>query len=183
MRNWIMGSLAVIDHRFAVSHCALNNSIITSNTMLCRHVYIWSECGHADSTWRKVPRLLLHDKHRFELVYLHNFRLVVCRGMLPRGKGRSIPLPYDVWINRPQGLTATRTPWPIIGWTEKGIQIALVARPEEIVGEERKKWLARPFSAKMIPFRQRKFGKESLVWGQKLADKDAGLQPKLWGSP
>ena len=27
-------------------------------------------------------------------------------GMLLRGKGRSIPLPNGVWINRPQGLTA-----------------------------------------------------------------------------
>ena len=72
MKNWIMGSLAVIDCWFAVSHCALNNS----NTLLCRHMYIWSNCGHADSTWRKVPRSLLHDKHRSELVYPHNFRLV-----------------------------------------------------------------------------------------------------------
>ena len=31
---------------------------------------------------------------------------ILWRGMLPRGKGRSIPLPYGVWINRPQGLTA-----------------------------------------------------------------------------
>ena len=73
-RNWIMGSLAVVDCWFAVSHCALNNSIITSNTLLCRQVYIWSECGHADSTWRKIPRSLLHDKHRSELVYPHKFR-------------------------------------------------------------------------------------------------------------
>ena len=48
----------------------------TSNTLLCHHVYIWSDCGHADSTWRKVPRSLLHDKHRSETVYPHNFRLV-----------------------------------------------------------------------------------------------------------
>ena len=41
------------------------------------------------------------------------------------------------------------------------------------------KWLARPFSAKMTPFRQRKFGKESSVWGQNSADKDASLEPKL----
>ena len=76
LRNWIIGSLAVIDCWFAVSHCALNISIITSNTLLCRHVYIWSDCEHADSTWRKVSRSLLHDKHRSELVYTHNFRLV-----------------------------------------------------------------------------------------------------------
>ena len=76
LRNWIMGSLAVMDCWFAVSHCALNNSFITSNTLLCRHVYIWSECGHADTTWRKLPRSLLHDKHRSELVYPHKFRLV-----------------------------------------------------------------------------------------------------------
>ena len=74
LRNWIMGSLAVIDCWFAVSHCALNNSIITSNTLLCRHVYIWS--GHANSTWCKVPRSLLHDKNWSELVYPHDFRLV-----------------------------------------------------------------------------------------------------------
>ena len=30
----------------------------------------------------------------------------------------------------------------------------------------------RPFSAKMIPFRKRKFGKESFVWEQKSASKD-----------
>ena len=48
----------------------------TSNTLLCRHVYIWSKCGHADSTWCKVPRSLLHDKHRSEPVYPHDFRLV-----------------------------------------------------------------------------------------------------------
>ena len=53
--NWIMGSLAVTDCWFAVSHCALNNSMTTFNTLLCRHAYIWSDCGHADSTWCKVP--------------------------------------------------------------------------------------------------------------------------------
>ena len=73
LKNWIMGSLAVMDCWFAVWHCALNNSIITSNTLLCRHVYIWSKCGHTDRTWRKVPRSLLHDKHRSELVYPHNY--------------------------------------------------------------------------------------------------------------
>ena len=31
---------------------------------------------HADSTWCKVPRSLLHNKHRSESVYPHNFRLV-----------------------------------------------------------------------------------------------------------
>ena len=76
LRNWIMGSLAVTGCWFAVSHCALNNSITTYNTLLCRHVYIWSDWGHADSTWRSVPRSLLHDKHRAESVYPHNFRLV-----------------------------------------------------------------------------------------------------------
>ena len=53
--NWIMGSLAVTGCWFAATHCALNNSITTSNTLLCRHVYIWSNCGHADSMWHKVP--------------------------------------------------------------------------------------------------------------------------------
>ena len=71
-----MGSLAVTGCWFAVSHCALNNSMTTSNTLLCRHVYIWSDCGHADSTWHKVPRLLLRNKHRSESIYLHNSRLV-----------------------------------------------------------------------------------------------------------
>ena len=75
MRNWIMGSLAVIGCWFAVSHCAFNNTMTTSNTLLCHHVYIWSDCGHADSL-RKVPRSLLHNKHRSESVYPHNFRLV-----------------------------------------------------------------------------------------------------------
>ena len=71
-----MDSLAVIDSWFAVSHCALNNSILTSDTLLCRQVYIWSECGHADSTWREVPWSHLHEKHWSESVYPHNFRLV-----------------------------------------------------------------------------------------------------------
>ena len=71
------------------------------------------------------------------------------------GKVRSIPLPFCVWTNRPQRLTAkrerwtkvnssqpvdqsnesrsewrskaTRTPWRIIGWTKKGMQVTLVA--------------------------------------------------------
>ena len=85
-----------------------------------------------------------------------------------RGKVRSIPLPlpFCVWNNRPQRQTvkseiwikvnssqpteqsnefrsewrskATHTPWPIIGWTEKGMQVTLVAWSEEIVGEEKK---------------------------------------------
>ena len=76
LRNWTMGSLAVTDCWFAVPHCALNNSITTSNTLLCRHVYIWSDCGHADSTWCQEPRSLLHEKHRSESVYPHNFWLV-----------------------------------------------------------------------------------------------------------
>ena len=70
------------------------------------------------------------------------------------------------------------TPWLIIGWTEKGMQVTLVAWLEEIVGEEKKaKWWARPFSTKMIPFRQRKF------WGQKTVDKEVGLQSKAPGGP
>ena len=71
-----MGSLAVTGCWFAVSHCALNNSTTTSNTLLCHHVYIWSDCGCADSTWHKVPWSLLHNKHRSKSVYPHNFRLV-----------------------------------------------------------------------------------------------------------
>ena len=61
LRSWIMGSLAVIGCMFAVSHCALNNSITTANTLLCHHVYIWSDCGHANSTWHEVPWSLLHN--------------------------------------------------------------------------------------------------------------------------
>ena len=71
-----MGFLAVTGCWFAISHCALNNSMTTSNTLLCCHVYIWSNCGHVDSTWHKVPWSLLHNKHRSESVYPHNFRLV-----------------------------------------------------------------------------------------------------------
>ena len=74
--NWIMGFLAVTGCWFAASHCALNNSMTPSNTLLCRHIYIWSHCGCADSIWCKVPRSLLHEKHRSESVYPHNFRLV-----------------------------------------------------------------------------------------------------------
>ena len=48
----------------------------TFNTLLCHHVYIWNDFEHADSTWRKVPRSLLNENHRFESVYPHNFRLV-----------------------------------------------------------------------------------------------------------
>ena len=55
-------------------NCALNNSMTTSN-ILCHHVYIWSGCGHADSTWCKVP-WSFYTKSRSEFVYPHNFRLV-----------------------------------------------------------------------------------------------------------
>ena len=72
--TWIMDSLVVTGCWFAASHCALNNSMTPFNTLLCQHVYIWSDCGHADSTWCKV---LLHVKHRSESVYPHNFRLVI----------------------------------------------------------------------------------------------------------
>ena len=65
-------------NRFLVccSHCALNHCVTTSNTLLCRHVYVWSDCGHADSTWRKVPWCFLQEKHRSESIYSQNFRLV-----------------------------------------------------------------------------------------------------------
>ena len=43
------------------------------------------------------------------------------------------------------------------------MQVHLVALPEEIEEEEKAKWLAKHFSAKMIHFRQNKFGKYSLV--------------------
>ena len=74
------------------------------------------------------------------------------------------PLKQSEWRSK-----ATRILWSIIGWTEKGMQVTLVAQPEEIVGEEKKKpndW-PEPFIAKMIPFRQIKFWKGSLVWGQR----------------
>ena len=88
-------------------------------------------------------------------------------------------VPRTDWIQVKMKAKATCTSWPIIGWTEKGMQVTLVAWPEEIEEEEKAKWLAKPFSAKMIPFHQRKFGKDSGVWGQKSRDKDIGLQPKL----
>ena len=75
--NWIMGSLAVTGCWFAASHCALNNSLTPSNILLCHHVYILSYCGHADSTWSKVPQSLLHEKNEYKSVYPYNFRLVV----------------------------------------------------------------------------------------------------------
>ena len=71
-----MGSLAVWDCWFAVSHGGVNNSMTSSNTLLCRHLFIWSDYRHEDRTGRKVPRSLLHDKHRSESVYLYNLRLV-----------------------------------------------------------------------------------------------------------
>lgn len=52
--NWIMGCLTVTGSCFAVSQSVFNNSIIISNILLCRHVYIGSGCGHVDSTWHKV---------------------------------------------------------------------------------------------------------------------------------
>ena len=76
LRNWNMGSLAVTGCWFAVSHCALNNSMTTSKPLLCYHLYIWSDFGDADSIWCKVLQSLLLDKHRSESVYPHNFRLV-----------------------------------------------------------------------------------------------------------
>ena len=107
--------------------------------------------------------------NRTDYLYIYIYIYILWRGMLPRGKGRSIPLHYGVWINRPQGLTAktvgewrskaTCTPWPI---EEK--------KPND--------W-PDPLSPKWLPFRQRKLGKESLVWWQKLANRDTGLQPKL----
>ena len=36
-----------------------------------------------------------------------------------------------------QQAKATCTPWPIISWTEKGMPVILVARPEEIEEEEK----------------------------------------------
>ena len=75
-----MGSLAVTSCWFAASHCALNNSMTTSNILLSQHVYIWCDCRHADGTWRKVPRSLLPRKvprsHSADLVYPYNFLLV-----------------------------------------------------------------------------------------------------------
>ena len=116
-------------------------------------------------------------------------RYQLWRGMLLRGKGRSIPLPYGVWINRPQGLTAKAVRMEVKSYPHSMTYNRLdregnAGHSSTTTGgnsgrRKKEKWLARPFSAKMIPFRQKKFGKESLVWGQKLADKDTGLQPKL----
>ena len=47
-----------------------------SNTLLCHHVYIWSDSGRADITGCKVARSFLHAKHRSESAYLHNSMLV-----------------------------------------------------------------------------------------------------------
>ena len=45
--NWIMGSWDVTVCWFAVSRCALNNSMTTFNNLFCRHIHlnIWSDCG------------------------------------------------------------------------------------------------------------------------------------------
>ena len=40
------------------------------------YVATWSDCRHAESTWRKVPRLFLHEKQRSVSVYPHIFRFV-----------------------------------------------------------------------------------------------------------
>ena len=74
--NWIMDSLVETGCWFTVSHCALNKSMTTSDTLLCRHVYIWSYCGHTDSTWHKVPGSILLEKQWSESLYPHKFRLV-----------------------------------------------------------------------------------------------------------
>ena len=61
-----------------------------------------------------------------------------------RGKGRSIPLPFSVWINRPQdwplkGIyerkSIPRTPWPAACWTKNGIQVTRVSWPDSMGGE------------------------------------------------
>ena len=88
--------------------------------------------------------LLLHG-HIYIYIYIY------CNVVWHRErKVRSIPLPFCVWTNSQllalhdllriqvrMKTKATRTPRPIIGWTEKGMQVTLVAQPKEIVGEER----------------------------------------------
>ena len=50
-----------------------------------------------------------------------------------RGKGRSIPLPFCVWINRLtvkgryERKSTPRTPWPAVWWTKKRIQVTRVS--------------------------------------------------------
>ena len=109
--------------------------------------------------------------------------------MLSRKWKASFPLPYGVWINRPQGLTAKAVRMKVKSYLHSMTYNRLDregnaghSSSTTVVNSGRRKkskWLARPFSAKMIPFRQKKFGKGSLVWEQKLVDKDACLQPKV----
>ena len=79
---------------------------------------------------------------------------------------------------------ATRNPRPVIGWTKKRIQDTLIAWPEEVVGDGKSQMIGyRTSSAKMIPFRQRKFGKESLVWEQKSVWKNMLIYSQTPGGP
>ena len=52
--SWILGFLAVTGCWFTVSHCARNNFMTTSYTLLCYRVHIWSDCGHGDSIHMKL---------------------------------------------------------------------------------------------------------------------------------
>ena len=92
--------------------------------------------------------------------------------MLPReGKGDQL-------------RSISRTPWPAACWTKNGIQVTQVSWPDPMVGQEKSQMIGyRPFSAKMIPFHQRKFGKESSVWEQKSAWKDMLTYSQTLGGP
>ena len=77
-----------------------------------------------------------------------------------------------------------RTPWPAACWTKNGIQVTRALWPDPMVGEEKSQIIDyRPFSAKLIPFRQRKFGKEFSVWGQESAWKDMPTYSQTPGGP
>ena len=48
--KWTSVFLEIEVSRLVVSHCVSMRSLITSSILLCRHVYICSDFGHADST-------------------------------------------------------------------------------------------------------------------------------------
>ena len=91
------------------------------------------------------------------------FRLL-WRGMLPRGKGRPIKStgPKD-WQN--QGQKEGQSYLHSMTYDRLDRE-GNAGHSSSMTGRKRRrkvKWLAKPFSTKMIPFRQRKFGKDSLV--------------------
>ena len=105
-----------------------------------------------------------------------------------RGKGKINSPTFCVWTNKPQGLTAKAVRMQVkryqhsmtcdrldgernvghcggmTGWGGGGGRSQMIG-PSLLCQK------------KIVPFHQRKFGKGSLVWGQKSTDKDVGLQP------